>query len=906
MNLFKLLIITASSLLVFFCLQKKTIEQSQSTQTVAEKKGDGPENPLEREQWRLSRKGGSIDPQTVWRSRITTQRLYNQKMSKSNSRDGGIGAWSELGPASVGGRIRSIALHPTNTDKIFVGSVGGGIWQSTDNGASWNQVNDFMNSLSVTQILYDPFNSNTMYASTGEGYQILGTGGNTGQQGTGGALSGVGIFKSTNGGTTWDLLPTPPNENFFWVNDIAVDPNNQDWIYAVTTDAPVTNSPSNSTNQGKIFKSIDGGNNWSLLASTNSAGLDIKIDPNNSDNILVGCGDNLYRSTNATNSIQNITFTSITGGPNQMPQPINGQRIEICYAPSVVDMIYASFNNSGSGSLYRSIDGGDTWTLRSTLASHTALWYANTLWVDPFLSTVLVWGSIDLYKSIDGGVNFTILSDWRDDIGGSVPSDPDGDGINNSAHADHHVFIEASDYHPTNNPKIYNGNDGGIYSSDDFSTLTQNSGWTSLVNNLAITQFYGGAISDDGTLIGGGAQDNSYCVSNDSGTSWVQPTTGDGAYFQIAGNGTVMYANTNYNSIWQSFDQGVTWDRIANFRWQCPPTTGCFCCDPPPANPGGPCSVPRPAGCFNLTNTFFAINDNPALISLFKLDPNNSNILVVGATRLWRNNNAGMSDAWTAIKGNIGGGARVSAIEIDLGNSARIWTGYDNGQLERTTDTGSTWSGNISPSSLPPSPFVTDIATNPSNSNEVIVSYGGYNTNNLFYTSNGNNASPTWNNINLGFDTQINSITWHPTNSNWIYVGTDFGIFASEDKGVTWSANPLYSQNEGPVYTEVSDLFWQGNTNRLCAATHGRGIWRSNILRSNIYIDKTTNVPTNQQDGTISAPFKKLTQALTIAENGTEIIYLSAGAHDEVATNSQILFDKSISIKLLNGAIIID
>jgi len=321
----------------------------------------------------------------------------------------------------------------------------------------------------------------------------------------------------------------------------------------------------------------------------------------------------------------------------------------------------------------------------------------------------------------------------------------------------------------------------------------------------------------------------------------------------------------------------------------------------------GPCTVQQNiVGCFNSTNTFFGGFDNPRLISLFKLDPNNSNNILVGALNLWRNNNAGAANAWTQIKGVIGGGNRISAMEIDQGNSARIWVGYENGRLERTTNTGTNWTGNIAPVGLPTLPFVTDIATNPNSSNEVIVSYGGYNMNNLFYTNNGNATTPTWTNINLGFNIQINSITWHPDNSNWIYVGTDFGIFASNDKGITWSANPLYSQSEGPVYTEVSDLFWQDGTDQLYAATHGRGIWRSNILVEELYVDKNTTQPANQQDGSIMNPFKNLTQALDIAGTGSRIIFLSSGNHDEVISNNDIIIDKNISIELTNGAIIID
>ncbi|MDF1699161.1 MAG: hypothetical protein P1U56_25125 [Saprospiraceae bacterium] len=857
--------------------------------------GEKAENPRERELWRLKRKGGKLDPTIIQKSKETTRKLYQS--SKSETRDGGLSGWTELGPFGVGGRIRSIAINPNNANDIFVGSIGGGIWRTLDGGISWSQIGDFMQSLSITQILYDPFDSDILYASTGEGYQILGTGGNVGQQGTGGALSGVGIFKSTDGGSNWTLLPTPPGENFFWVNDIALDPNNQDWIYAVTTDATLTNSPSTSNNGGEIFKSIDGGNSWNLIGTMLSAGLDIKIDPNSSANIHVGCGANLYRSTNATNAIANINFTEITGGPNQIP---SGSRIEICYAPTIPNRLFASADIN-SGQLWRSDNNGLNWTAVNSNNNYiTAGWFANTIWVDPTDASRIIWGSVDLYRSTNNGVDFIKVSDWTDDIGGSQPADQDSDGINNSAHADHHVIIEHPNYNGTTNRQIYNGNDGGIYHWNDIVTGTENSGWTSLVGDLAITQYYGGSISADGNVIIGGAQDNSYSFSTDGGVTWTQSTTGDGAYAAVDyTNSNNIYANLNNNSILQSTDQGATWNTRARFRWSC--QTCNVCCS------GAQCNIPPAApGCIN--GATFYVDDGALLISLFVMDPNTPSTLVVGAERLWRNTLNANQNFWLPIKPLLNANANppnICAIEIDVGFSPRIWVGYTDGTLERTTDTGANWTGDIRPNNLPANPFVTDICVNPNNSNEVIVSYGGYNTNNIFYTENGNAANPTWVNINLGLSMQVNTVEWHPTNEDWVYVGTDYGVFASEDKGQSWSVYPLFSVSEGPVYTEVSELFWQPNSTQLCAATHGRGIWKSNIIIDKLYVDQTTNDPIAQQDGSLNNPFESLAQAIAAAANGCEIIYLSSGNHEIVGANSLLINEKHLTVTAQNGSVII-
>ena len=153
----------------------------------------------------------------------------------------------------------------------------------------------------------------------------------------------------------------------------------------------------------------------------------------------------------------------------------------------------------------------------------------------------------------------------------------------------------------------------------------------------------------------------------------------------------------------------------------------------------------------------------------------------------------------------------------------------------------------------------------------------------------------------------ISSVIWHPSNSDWIYVGTDSGIFASEDKGQTWSVTPLYNAGrggEGPIYTEVRQLFWQPGRNRLCAATHGRGIWRSNEIKDKIYVDKDQIcVPiVSICDGSFSRPYNTFQEALEAAGHGSEIIFKSSGNHEEIpASAAAVIVDKRITITLDNN-----
>ena len=110
--------------------------------------------------------------------------------------------WTYLGPGNIGGRIRTIAVSPSNGNVMWLGSVGGGIWKTINGGASWSPVDDFMGNLSISSIVIDPLNQNVMYAGTGEGFFNQD------------ALRGYGVFKSTDGGATWNFLTsTTPDSN---------------------------------------------------------------------------------------------------------------------------------------------------------------------------------------------------------------------------------------------------------------------------------------------------------------------------------------------------------------------------------------------------------------------------------------------------------------------------------------------------------------------------------------------------------------------------------------------------------------------------------------------------------------------------------------------------------------------
>ena len=354
----------------------------------------------------------------------------------------GTNSWTWLGPGNIGGRIRSILVHPTIPNTMWVGGVDGGVWKTLNGGTTWLPLNDFMANLAVVSLVMDPTDPNTIFAGTGEGDSNVD------------AVRGAGIFKTSDGGTTWTQLSSTANSSFYYVNRLSICPTNHLILLAATGTG--------------IWRSTNGGTSWTQAYST-EAMLDIAFDPTGANAIASGSsygatGEALYSTDGG------VTWTAATGLPT-------AGRIEIAYAMSSPNIVYASANNN-QGEVYQSTDGGQTYTLTRTGDSYLSGqgWYDNCIWVDPTNPNLVVVGGTDIWRSTDGGVTFT-------DIG----------GYSGSIHPDQHAIVPTSSYNGSSSRTVYIGNDGGIFRATDIATATASSGWTTLNNNLGITQFYGAA-----------------------------------------------------------------------------------------------------------------------------------------------------------------------------------------------------------------------------------------------------------------------------------------------------------------------------------------------------------------------------------------------------------------------------
>ena len=595
----------------------------------------------------------------------------------------GTNGWTWLGPGNIGGRVRSILVHPTLTNILWCGGVDGGVWKTTNSGAAWFPLNDFMPNLAVSCLAMDPLKPDVIYAGTGEGMYNQD------------AVTGGGLFRTSDGGNTWSQVAA-----FQYINRIAVDPNN-DQVMLVAT-------------RSGVYRTSDGWATWALRTGTEM--LDIAFHPTNSSlAVCSGWNGKAFYSTDGGQS-----WTVATGLP--APAGFIKGRVELAYSPSMPSMVFASVDNN-SGELYVSADGGHTYSFRNTGTSYLdgQGWYGNTIWCDPTTTNILVVGGIDLWRSTDGGATLTKISQWQ-----SAPA--------SSAHADHHVIVASPAFDGVNVRMVYFGNDGGVYRAADVYNVGQTFGWQNLNNNLGITQFYGGAGNTNTSVIVGGTQDNGTLRYTTGGgqEGWTSMFGGDGGFAAAdQSNPSYFYGEYVYLQIHRSSNGGQSSSYIysgisdagngntANF-------IAPFILDPNNFNTmlAGGASLWRSTNVKATTPSWTAIKSSiGSQISAIAVAPGNSSVIWVGHNNgavYYTTNGTATTPTWYSVSGGLPQ-RFCERIAINPTNSSKVYLafgGFNPSNLWRTTNGGLNWS-NIT-ANLPAAP-INSIVIAPGDPNTLFV-----------------------------------------------------------------------------------------------------------------------------------------------------------------------------------------
>lgn len=710
--------------------------------------------------------------------------------------------WTLLGPGNIGGRIRSILIHPTIPSTMWVGSVSGGVWKTTNAGGTWFALPDLPAVLCVCGMALDPNNPDVLYVGTGEQSVFQSAEGTSNTA----APRGAGIFKSTDGGASFTQLAATNIPAFNSVMKIVVDRSNSSAVVAATISG--------------IWRSTDAGATWTQRTTTRT--LDVEQDPNDATKWVAGRSDG-FAQYSLDGGISWTNTASFGGG-----------RVELAYARATPNMVYATLNTSGSLSVWQSVNGGQNF-LRVSAASVVSVLgnYTGAIWVDPTNSARVVVGGLDLYRSTNSGATFTKISAWA-----SYP---------NSAHADHHAIVEHPQYNGTSNTTVYFGNDGGIQRTANVTTVSNTSGWVNTNSNLAITQLYACCVNPTSGVVLGGAQDNGTVRGTfTSGVNgWTQPGGGDGAF--CASDPTdpnVFYMQYYYIGLSRSTNGGTS--AGSNIRGAisdpAPNFINYILLDPNDPNRLYACGA-------QLWRTNNAKTGTPPTWTSVK--PADACIASGGT---------GGNPPDHYIDNPP---CSISTMAVARGNSNIVWVGHNNGTIYYSTNALAatpTWTRVDNGANPLPNRWVSRIVIDKDDPTKVTVSFMGFNNDNVWRTT---NSGANWS-VRIGSGAAalpavpVSCILQHRVAGARFYAATDLGLYYSEDDCATWLPAP-----GGPTIVPIDEIVWR-NDRTMVLATHGRSLWACDVDPASVsLVGAACGTPAPSL--TVGAPILGTSPAFTLA-----------------------------------------
>ncbi|MCC7194351.1 MAG: glycosyl hydrolase [Gemmatimonadaceae bacterium] len=720
--------------------------------------------------------------------------------------------WRAIGP-DRGGRSIAVSGVRGRPNEAYFGAVGGGLWKTSDSGVTWNPITDGkVNSASVGAVAVSETNPDIVWIGMGETCI------------RGNIMAGDGVYKSTDGGKTWTHIGFASSEN---ISKIRIDPRNPDVVYV----AAFGNMSVPNPDRG-VYRTTDGGKTWKkvLFRDDKTAAIDISVDRTNPSVIYAamweafrteytmssgGPGSGLFKSTDGGD-----TWTELTRAPG-FPQTGLVGRIGVSVSGANPNRVYALYEHENGG-LYRSDDAGKTWALiNDNRDIRQRAFYYTHVTADPRNADMVYMQNTSLFRSSDGGKTLQ-------NIGGS--------------HGDKHdLWID-----PDNPQHIVEANDGG-------GTVTFNNGQAWSDEDFPTAQFYHVITTAHVPYhVCGSQQDNSTaCVPSDWNKAGAggrggfgggggrgargggapggapqndaQQAAGSSALMYQAGGGEPgyiaadpldpdqFYSGTNNGSYINKFNRRTGYSREVN---------------PYPWFYSGESSAEVPER-WQWTFPIIFSKANPKL-------------LFTSSQRLWKTTDGGRS--WTAISGDLtrhdpktmghsGGpitgdmnGPEMYAVIFSVGPGKKnvniIWTGSDDGLVHVTRDGGKTWA-NVTPKDLPDFARVSQVDASSFDDGTAYFSARrplmGDKAPYLYRT---HDYGKTWTKIVNGIraDDYMHAIREDPTRKGLLYAAGQHGVYISYNDGDTWESLRLNMPD-----VPVSDLVVEEND--LVIATHGRSFW---------------------------------------------------------------------------------
>lgn len=709
---------TRSSLIALFCLC--LFIPSGIAAYAQEQEKD--ESPADRLRWFYEQRIFPSDTLKQGYLRTAYQQALAAALKQAPNRAASL-TWTPIGPAPAGnvnysGRVPAVAPHPRDTNTVYIGGADGGVWKTTNGGASWTVLTDGLPTLATGALAIHPSNENILYWGTGEPYNSQD------------AYGGDGIYKTTDAGTTWTNIGLSAEKR---VTKIAINPSNPETLLAATW--------------GGIYRSLNGGGSWTKTSSFTS-GWDVAFHPTNSSLAYATAHTGYYSSTDA-----GATWIKDAGSPS-----IKLGRRVLSVAPSNPLTIYVL---AESTYLYKTTDGGSSWSTLTSLpatlfgAAPGQGWYDIAIGVDPGNENTVMVGGISTRISTDGGATWTQLS---------------------NVHVDCHSIA----YCPSGGGIVYLGNDGGVYRSRDHGKTV-----TSVNNNLSLTQFYRlGADQLTPGTIWGASQDNGLQKYTGS-LSWSQKIGGDcGVILVDRSNSDLIYATAFFGFHYRSTNGGATSFSSAN------------------------------SGITEAGST----TQNTYIVPVI-LHPDSAAVLYTASNSIYKSSDTSKTWVKTAISFPWGSSpVRQMTIRPDSSGILFASSGSSGQTMYRSTDRGGSWSS-VTAAPLP-TRTITSIISDPSHASTVYATYSGTGTHHIFKTT---NSGGSWSDINGDLpDIPVNHVLVNPANSLNLFIGTDLGLFSTQDGGTTWVKDYGIPNSAVNMLGLTSDDY-------LLVATHGRGMFKAQI-----------------------------------------------------------------------------
>lgn len=765
-----------------------------------------------------------FDNQDVFRSRTKAQNID----------------WQQTGPYNVGGRTRALAVDVTNDNIILAAGVTGGMWRTEDGGQTWTKTTSLNDHQSVTAVAQDPRNGNTniWYYATGE---LIGSSASA----TGAFYSGVGVFKSVNGGESWTKLSATDTDDtpiFTETTDICwnicVDPLNGD-VYLAS--------------YGKIWRLTESGNTATTVLTSKptdnddwAATTDILCTPNGIKYATLsseGTIHGLYRSVSGNTG----EWTEIT--PTAFPSSFD--RTVLAYAPSNENILYFLSETPGAGindhSIWKlTINGNeDSWEDRSgnlpakedtgdndVSGFESQNSYDLVIKVAPDDENMVFIGGTNLFRS-DDAFSSSTNTVW---IGGYATEN--NVSQYNNHHADQHAMAFLN-----NGQTLISGHDGGLSKTVDYKkkdTDTTPVDWTSLNKGYLTTQAYTVGIDANNTesfkIISGFQDNGSWSAIEDAAglyqRDWVQVGSGDGAFCSVHTSKESIIASSQKGRVFLQYDDN-SWSRI---------------------DPDG------------------VDSDNLLFINPYEIDGNNETIMYyAGGTDIWRNNdiysipkfsNSPATIGWTKLSNtNVAG--QISAIESSVTPANILYYGTSEGQIFKVigANSGQPTSTQVT-GSIMPAAYVSSIELNPTNANEVLASFSNYEVESIFQSLDGGDSwtavsgnleiiNPS-DNKNIGPSVRyVNILDIANTENDPIYfAGTSIGLYQAEELNSNTQWTQIATDKIGNTVVNMVKTRQDGF---IAVGTHGNGIFHAIVTPDEIIVSVPEDI-TSSSDKLIIYP----------------------------------------------------